>query len=96
MCAGTVKVCLSLIPTRPLEEMKPRISGLTSVVGDSRPGCEDERAVRGGSKAGESSALLGMLLATDGGVAPAPDASEPPGPAGQGCHVGTPTDQAHN
>lgn len=76
-------VWLSLILTCPLKEMKTRTSSLTSVVGDSRPGCEDERAVRGGSKAGESSALLGMLLATDGGVAPAPDASEPPGPAGQ-------------
>lgn len=55
--------------------------GRTSVVGDMRPVCDDDRAVRGGSRPpGDSSTLLGMLLVTDGGVAPrAP--IDPAGPA---------------
>ena len=55
--------------------------GHTSVVGDMRPVCDDDRAVMGGSRPpGDSSTLLGMLLVTDGGVAPlAP--IDPAGPA---------------
>lgn len=46
-----------------------------------RPVCDDDRAVMGGSRPpGDSSTLLGMLLVTDGGVAPlAP--IDPAGPA---------------
>lgn len=58
-------------------------SGRTSVVGDISPGTVDERAVSVGSRfPGDSAMLLGMLWATDGGVAPW-DARDPAGPAGQ-------------